>query len=215
MKRSVSIIYAVCLAMIALSSPLSVAAGSGDEKCDLTICYRTADTAVSETEVALYRVANIDEAEGYVPCDGFDRMSISFEGIRTQTDWKKLALSLSAAITAEKTSPYRTCITDDSGAAGFAGINPGLYLIKGFRCERDGTTFVFENALAVLPVVDETGETVYEQTLLPKYESFSTFKDDKQYRVNKLWKDLGAESERPENVRIKLFRDGVHEGPWS
>ena len=94
--------------------------------------------------------------------------------------------------------------------AAFTQLQTGLYLILGASAENSSGTYEFENFMVFLPNSEENNRLNYDVVAKPK-ANFKPKPEEEylEYRVIKLWKDLGNSLQRPQSVTVAISKDGV------
>ena len=215
-KTAMSVILTAVL-LAALTVP-AFAASTADAKepvdtahvCTLTLDYTYEGKAMPGIALKLYKIADFSADYQYTPTALFAEKGIAINGMKSQTDWDKLASTLSALINLEKPTPDYSGVTGSDGKAHFTGLTTGLYFIDSIRWEEaDGTVYTFKRVLVTLPELNSEGNWNYDVTAAPKVDVYVPEKVYIDYRVNKLWKDQGYEDKRPDSVSVTIMKNGT------
>jgi len=173
----------------------------------LTVHYQVKDGqeivhALSSLPVKLYQVATVSSDVKFTMTGEFSRYRVTVNNL-TSDGWGDLAETLASYAERDSLRPLRTGETDAKGVISFADLDTGLYLVTAPPCEVDGVTYLPQSFLVCLPNrVD--GEWQYDVVAVPKYSVLE--KGD--HMVQKVWKDGGQESRRPENITVQLLKNG-------
>ena len=214
-KTAMSVILTAVL-LAALTVP-AFAASTADAKepvdtahvCTLTLDYTYEGKAMPGIALKLYKIADFSADYQYTPTARFAEKGIAINGIKSQTEWDKLASTLSALIALENTTPDAELSTGADGKAHFTGLTTGLYFTDQIRREEaDGTVYTFKRVLVTLPELNSDGTWNYDVSAAPKVDVYVPEKVYIDYRVNKLWKDTGYESARPTSINVTILKNG-------
>ncbi len=211
--RKIKIIGLIlCLAVSFTSFAMMVAsAGDGvntERVASLELTYSYGDNCVEGEEIKLYRVADMTGNTRFTRSGAFKSLPISLNTVKSQSEWKAIASTAASYVVSERISPTAVETSDENGVAKFTGLATGLYLVSGLRIEFENGYAVFEDFMITLPGVDMDKEWLYDVKAVPKHTFEEKIEDDVDYKVIKLWKDDGKESQRPREVEISLFCDG-------
>lgn len=91
----------------------------------------------------------------------------------------------------------------------FEGLSPGLYLVLGESYTQGNTVFTPSPMLFYLPGQGEDGGWEYEVTASCKFDQEETTDATVSRKVQKVWKDSGNQSKRPEMVFVQLLENGA------
>lgn len=214
MKTKARIRTAVlCLLILAMLLPGRVMASAGIDSArdsSLTINFHDGDTPIAGADFDLYLVAEMNEQGDYELVDDFRRVSVNLEDLDSDA-LLELASTLTAYIDLFRIQPVRSGSTDEQGLLKFEGLQPGLYLVRGYAHEQDGKIYTSVPFLVYLPWYDAAaGEWIYDLELSPKFESEPDEPDEEPVKIKvlKVWKDDGNEAERPDEIIVHLLCDG-------
>ena len=182
-----------------------------DKDCTLTISYAFDGMPFPEQGVSLYKIADVSENFQYTLTSAFAASELILNGIQTNGEWTVIRSTLEAHILANDIEPSRTATTDELGLAYFTGLKPGLYLASAVTVPLDNGTCFFDSALIALPGLGEDGLWQYNVAVSAKPEYLPDIQPDEelQFRVVKLWKGDEGRSDRPKNVKVEIYRNGV------
>lgn len=204
----------LCALVLALLLPArTFAAGliDPDKDTKLTVTFTPEDAPAPGVEFRLYKVADVAANGEYTVVDAFAGYPVSWD-CEDIDDWNELVNTLMGYVAADAVKPDATAVTDAAGAAVFADIPVGIYLVDGDPFEmKKGVKFAVPAAFIVdMPkrqiAEDLSGDSwQYEVVSDCKYEvSYS----DKMLKVTKMWDDDGS-SQRPKEVTIELYENNV------
>lgn len=175
----------------------------------LTLTYSYDGQPFSGITVGIYRVADISQYADFTLTGAFSQLPVEVNKVKTQQEWKQVASTLSAYVTAQSIPADREAVTDQDGVVSFSGLPLGLYLVAGVRAEQKNGYCQFDSFMISVPDLNEQDEWVYDVVAKPK----SVFHEVKPvmitYTVNKLWKDEGYTHLRPKSVSLELYKNGT------
>ena len=220
-KRTLAVLLTL-LAIFAMMPIQALATGKiiTDNPVDLTICYTDETKAIPNARFDLYKVADVDEYARMTLTPAFEPYRYTVDGLDslddlTQESWLSLASTLKGYVQADKLTPaVPNGKTDENGILHFS-VEPGLYLVIGFRATTDDYyTYSAVPFMVFLPgsnLADNDWD--YEVTALPKFSKEYNPSDDPDdqvitRKVLKIWDDEGYESIRPEEITVQLLMDG-------
>ena len=207
MRKQISLIFCLivlCVAMIfslsvSAASPLDTAADAG-----LNLYYQKDEKAFSELEISIYRVAKALPDGTFELIEPFSSYPVNIYDITKQEEWQNIASTLSSYIVADKLAAYKIGKTDETGTAKFEHLETGLYLVREVIAENDVGTYVFNDFMVYLPTPQPDGSFDYFVEAKPKCVNFVP---KTEYRVTKLWKDSGKQSERPGQITVDIYKN--------
>jgi len=204
------LILLICLAALcmAMLCPLSVqAAAPLDPRMDacLTLHYQKEGQAFAGLTVSIYRVAEAFPDGTFELTEPFSAYPVRIHDITAQEQWKNTAETLSAYIVADQLMPNRQTVTNAAGTAVFEDLETGLYLVSQVVADHYSGKYVFDQFLVYLPTPQPDGTFAYAVEARPKCVDYVP---KKEYRVTKLWKDLGKQTDRPEAITVDIYKDG-------
>lgn len=209
MKR---IICMLCMLMICCGMiPMECDAAMIDpnQPCSLTLSYTRNGNGFSDLNIDIYRVAEFSENGKYKLLEPFSNYPIRIHGITSQKEWQDTAQTVKNYVVANHIEPYRSQKTDDNGQVYFAGLETGLYMVKGVAVKNEGEVVIFQDFMIYLPTPAEN-DYDYDVEAKPKYMSY-TQPDipSEKYTVVKLWKDTADSSMRPKSVYVDILKNGI------
>lgn len=207
-KRLLSLLMlpVLLLSLLQLPAAAAVTPLETDRSCSLTVTFAKDGVGFSGLEAKIYRVAGASADGTFDLIAPFSSFPVNIHGITSQQEWKTVATTLRAYITANAIAPDRTAVSNETGAAAFSGLSTGLYLVMGVIAENDTGIYEFEDFMVYLPTPLEDGSFDYDLEARPKPAAFTP---KTRYQVTKLWKDSGYTSRRPDKVLVDIYKDGV------
>ena len=182
-----------------------------DRECSLTVSYRYDGNAFSDQSVKLYMIAEASENALYTLVPSFAESGLILNGVQTTGEWNVIRSTLESYILANNVAPMQMDMTDETGEVCFVGLRPGLYLTSCVCATQGGVTCSFDSALVALPGLDANGYWQYQISVAakPEYIPPSEPDEDIPYKVLKLWKGDKDFRDRPVNIEVEIFRDGI------
>lgn len=177
----------------------------------LTITYKYGENLYEGLPVKIYRVASVSPDGTYDLCGDFANYSVNIYGITSQSEWRQVTSTLASYIRADLLTPTKNALTDATGTAEFKDLLPGMYLTLSAIVESPSEIVIFEDFLTVIPYPSDSGDHDYDVQAYPKCEAHTPSIEETEYKIIKLWRDEGAEKERPKTVEIDIFKNGVLE----
>ena len=213
MKRTCKILSLLIAVIIlaALGAPVSFAdLPDSTKKASLTVTYKSGEKVFDGLEIKIYRIAELNEHGEYSLAGSFKGYPVKVYGVDSQEEWRVIASTLSAYVSADGIAPSATAVTDGDGKAHFADLPHGMYLVSGVRCETDDTYYSFEQFISVIPRPTDDGGYDYDVEAIPKFDSSHKEDRETEFKLVKLWRGEGNEKVRPEIIKVELFRNGEH-----
>lgn len=183
------------------TTPLDPAADAS-----LTLHYQKEEQVFSDLQINIYRVAEAFPDGTFELIEPFSSYPVNIHDITVQEQWKNAAVTLSSYIVANQLTPYRVETTDDTGTASFTHLETGLYLVREVVAENNVGTYVFNQFMVYLPTPLEDGSFDYSVEANPKCVNYVP---KSEYTVTKLWQDAGHQADRPEQITVDIYKDGV------
>lgn len=201
-------VAALCLLTLLCSAGVCAVQAAPDaaRRCTLTLEYSYEGTPFADVAVAVYRVAEVNPDGTYDLIPPYDGYPVSIHGITAQQEWRDVAATLTAYVTADGATPTAEGITDDAGEVTLTDLPVGLYLVRDTRAENETGDYVFREFMIYLPTPTEDGTYTYDLRAKPKCEQYTPAET---YRVVKLWKDSGSVI-RPDEVAVDIYKNGAH-----
>lgn len=207
-KLRLYILCALCLVSLWLQ-PLQARAVTPlepERPCSLRLDYSLEGVAFEGLTIRIYRVAEAFPDGTFELLEPYAGYPVNIHGITSQTEWQQVAETLKAYIVADQVEPTYTAVTDAGGMAHFADLQTGLYLVLGVVAENDSGMYQFRDFMVYLPTPQPDENFLYDVEAKPKCSRFTPYT---QYSVRKLWKDPGNEAQRPTEVLVDIFKDGI------
>lgn len=207
MKKRLAIWCAVCVAVWAMCAAIPAYGDAQPVPLQRPVSV-TLQYGVPDTEVAIYRVAEVYADGTYALTGAFRSYPVNIYGVTSQSRWTEIAETLEAYAVADGIAPTDACRTDDAGTVVFREMQPGMFLIRSVRVETPTDTRLYASFLLTVPAPGADGADAYDVTAIPKYEPEDRVPEMTAYKVVKRWADRGAAA-RPRTVEVDIFRDGV------
>ena len=181
-----------------------------ENECSLTISYCYAETAFSDIEVKLYRIAQVSADFKYTLTQPFEASGLILDGIRTAGEWNVIRSTLEAHILAYNIAPEFAVVTNEDGQVSFETLETGMYLAIVSQAEQDDLHYRFDSALIALPGLGPDGRWQYQVSVNAKGEVLPPVDPDEEVelKVLKLWRGDEGRTERPKSIEVEIFRDG-------
>ncbi len=207
MKKQVISLMCLIFICVAMLSP-TYASNTEDvfEKTTLTLNYQKEDQVFSDLQISIYRIAELLPDGTYALVEPFASYPIKIYDIKTQEQWKDIASTLSSYVVADQLEPYMKKTTDDLGTVTFENAETGLYLVSEVMAENKNGTYFFDRFMIYLPTPMQDGTFDYTVQAEPKCVKYVP---KNEYKVTKLWQDSGYQNDRPKEVLIDIYKDGV------
>ena len=204
MKKLTVKILSTILFLIYITEPICAFSVENDSKqtCNLEITYSKNEVLFSELEIKIFRVAD----ENFVKASPFENYPINVENIESQTEWSRVATTVSGYVNLDNIKPYKTSLTDNLGKVIFEDIEKGLYLVSGVVAEKNNKVYTFFDSMVFLPAVSESGNS-YDVNIKPKSVEISL--EEKTFSVVKLWQDDSNSYKRPNAITVDIVKDGT------
>lgn len=197
-------VIAVCFALLCPIAAQAVTPLEPDREASLTLRYEKEGVAFPDLQVCLYRVANAFPEGIFRLIPPYSGYPIHIHDISDQGQWKYIASTLCACITADQLPPDRETVTDAEGVARFTQLKTGLYLVREAMAENNTGIYYFDAFMVYLPTPQPEGY-VYDVQAKPKCTAVTP---KTRYSVNKLWQDGDFEG-RPTQVLVDIFENGT------
>ena len=182
-----------------------------EKECSLTVSYCYGETAFSDVEVKLYRIADVSAEYKYTLTQTFENSGLILEGIRTAGEWNVVRSTLETFILANQISPEFTVVTNGDGQAYFEMLRTGMYLAVVGQVEWNDLHYSFDSALIAVPGLGPDGRWQYQVAVNAKGEVLPPVNPDEkvEFQVLKLWRGDEKRNVRPESIEVEIFRDGI------
>ena len=196
--------YAMAASTSDASKPINI-----EKSCSLNLTYVCDEIAFKDVPVKLYKVASVSEDFQYTLTERFASSNLILNGIKTNGEWNTICSTLEALIIADNIEDDGAAITDLNGETCFLSLSPGLYIVLSQTITQEGVTCFFDSALIALPGRGEDGIWQYDIEVASKSEIIPPSVNDIELKVIKLWKGDEGKNNRPKNVEVQIFRDGI------
>lgn len=208
MKKKLQTLLCICVMVLML--PMSVFAAPADDACSLTIQYPSGGALFSFYKVAEF--SEYGEFDVIAPFDAYmdeiqelDNLENHPDAITTDT-WRSLATTLDTYVGPNKIAYDFTCETNAEGIAAIEGIDKGLYLVTGEPVVIDEIVYTTSPVLMTVPNRDAKG--AWENQVIVDYSGKLSAEDIDEYTAVKIWDDEGFENNRPDELKVTLYKDG-------
>ena len=196
---------------LAASTTEAVEPMAPEKACSLTVSYCCDQTAFSDMQVKLYRIAEVSADLSYTLTRSFEATGLVFHEIKTTGEWNVACSTLEAHILANDLAPDATAVTDREGQAGFDALKSGMYLAIVHQPAQDDLRCRFDPALIPLPGLGQDGRWQYQVSVNAKGELLPPGKPDDEVslKVLKLWKGDEGRNDRPKSIQVEIFCNGI------
>lgn len=131
------------------------------------------DVSVSDVNVYLYHVADMDDVGKFTYVDKFTDYTVNINDLKA-SDWPTYASNLSKYITDKNISPIKNAKTDSTGQFVFKDLKTGLYLLKLDSKKTKDYEYSSGPVLVSLPIFDEVNNNfIYDLSVFAKTEAKS------------------------------------------
>ena len=181
-----------------------------DTKGSLRLSYSYDGTPFEGLQIRIFRVAEVSAYGDFTLTGNFYDLPVDVNHVKTQDEWRELASTFSAYVTANEIAPEYELLTDGEGQATFADLPLGLYLVYMVRADQEDGYCHFDSFMISVPTLDAEDNWVYSVESRPKSVQKVIVPKEISYTVSKLWRDEGNANKRPQAVTIALYRDGEY-----
>lgn len=208
MKKRIEALLVILVLGFMLLRPMGVWAAplDPDAKTSLTLHYQTDGHVFEGLSIQIHRVAQAFPDGTFELVEPYSAYPVNIHGITMQEQWHDVAETLACYIAADAVQPDAAEKTDAAGTVFFGDLPTGLYLVREVVAENGDGTYLFNQFMVYLPTPQPDGTFCYEIEANPKCVMFVP---RNQYTVTKLWKDAGHQDQRPKEVQVEIYRDGV------
>ena len=209
MKKRILRLFCLALFFCTLFGCFSVQALeplNPDREATLTLYYTKNDLCFSNLEIRIFRVAEAHPDGSFDLIPPYSGYPINIHGITSQTEWDEVADTLEAYIAAGQIPPTQTAYTDEPGTVHFSELQPGLYFVSEVSAAAEESVCVFRHFLIYLPTPQNDGSYLYDAEAKPKGDIHIP---PAEYTVTKLWKDENHTTDRPSEISVGVYLDGV------
>lgn len=182
---------------------------SAQKACSLTIFYGCDGTVFAGQTVKLYKVAEVSSDYQYTLTADFAASGLTLNGIQSNSEWDTVRTTLESYILANNIAPRTVTETDAEGKATFPMLTPGLYFAPEVRVAQGDLSCRFASALVALPGLGEDGLWQYQASIAAKPAILPPAQETLELKVLKLWKGDEGRTDRPDSVRVEIFRNGA------
>lgn len=175
-------------------------------EASLTLYYQKENSAFPDLNITIYRVAKAFPDGTFELIEPFASHPVNIHDITKQEQWKNTATTLSSYIMADQIVPDREERTNAEGVVTFSNLETGLYFVSEVIANNSEGTYIFDQFMVYLPTPQSDGNFDYNVEARPKCTEFIP---KTKYTVTKLWKDAGNQNNRPSEVIVEIYKDGV------
>lgn len=201
------LMLALCLMVCAFACPTAANAFAPvdlTKPLSLTIFANDEETPLPGVGFDLYRIAEMDADARYTLLGAYAAYEGDINDLENAAEWQEAAAWMQS-IAAGK-SPDLSGTSDDKGLVRFENLQAGLYLVSGKPVEIIPWAYTFSPFVVSIPTRNAEDEWVYDV--------FSDIKLEKTPAITsidvvKVWNDEGHEDDRPNELYVDLYQDGV------
>lgn len=198
---------ALCLVLIAFVCPDAANAFAPvdlTKAMSLTIFANDEEQPLAGVGFDLYRVADMDADSRFVLLDAYAAFEGDINELETAQQWQEASAWMQAAAAGK--TPDLSGTSGEDGLVRFDAMKPGLYLVSGKPVEILPWAYTFSPFIVSIPTRNADDEWVYDV--------FSDIKLEKTPAITsidvvKIWNDEGHEDDRPNELYVDLYCDGV------
>lgn len=176
-----------------------------EKECTLTISYCHGETAFSDLQVKLYRIAEVS-TQKYTLTEPFKASNILLNKAQTSDEWDAIRSTLEAYIIANGIEADEILATDQDGSVHFDSLDTGMYLAVVDDLIKEETHFRFGSSLISLPGLGQDGRWEYDISVNAKSEIIPPVQNV-EYKVVKLWAGDKGRNDRPKSIEVDIFCD--------
>lgn len=198
---------ALCLVLCAFVCPSAANAFSPvdlTQPLTLTIFANDEETPLPGVGFDLYQIADMDQEARFTLLSAFAGFDGDINALENAAQWQEAAVYMQQA--AANLSPDMSATTGEDGLVKFDALQPGLYLVTGKPVEIIPWAYTFSPFIVSIPTRNADDQWVYDVYSDIKLEKVPALTS---IEVVKLWDDQGHESDRPNEIYVDLYQDGV------
>lgn len=177
-----------------------------DVECQLNINYTLGDEPVANANFYAYRVGDV-YMNGDAELTGeFTGLDIDF----ANDDQLKMAgITLYSFVSEKGIAPDHIVTTDVNGKASVLGLDAGIYLVAGQPLIEGDDGYFTDPQVIFFPHNPGLEDEYWNSniTVQPK-ATVRCILDPLVYKTKKIWVDDGAEKYRPDEITVRLYKDG-------
>ena len=158
-------------------------------------------------------MAALTEEGEYALTDDFAQYPVSLEDLDS-SGLRSLAQTLDAYVARDTLTPLLSQKTGEDGMVSFDGLSPGLYLVLGESYTQGNTVFTPSPMLFYLPGQGGGRRLGVRGDGLLQIRPGGNHGRHRFRKVQKVWKDSGNQSKRPEMVLVQLLENGAVVTRW-
>ncbi len=176
------VICAVCtaafLCMLTPRAALAAQHVDPNHTCSLEVEVAYDKKPLAGMEFSVRRVAKLDDLGTYVLADAYASADVELNGLTTAEDWEKAASTLAVWAEEHALGADAEARTTADGAACFAKLNPGIYLLTSVPLQDGTCTYTATTYLVALPDAANDGTWNYDVTSICKVSMTEARDDD-------------------------------------
>ncbi len=191
----------------------NVFAESIEERKDvsLTVSFKNGDAPVKDAVFHIYHIANCDEFGKLSVTEEFQGFNVDVYG-KADSFWIKMASTLENYVISYNTAPTDSGKTNENGILTFPTekkeLPKGLYLVLADRHVEKNIVYDVTPFLILLPTADSKNNSwIYDLEVSPKFTA-EEIPEIVTRKVLKIWDDGGNKTSRPEEISVRLMKDG-------
>lgn len=180
----------------------------------LTVVAQREQTPIAGLELQLYRVASVTENGAFRVLPAFEGAQVSLPANNAAETWSARALTLEAYLIARAAegnplTATASAVTNEKGVAVFPKLETGLYLLVGNPQRVGQQKGILLTTLLSLPQWRTDGKWEYSPTIQGKLSVQPRSEESISLSAIKIWQDAGNEAQRPAEVTVTLYGDGI------
>lgn len=204
----------LCICMMILLYPLSVAASTTDVTPQITIKY-----PLSEVTFYFYKVADFSTDGVFELEEQFEKLGSEVSDLKLLEDapeqltadkWRTLSKTLEGYVYSQALEKDFSKVTDEDGRI-VCAVEEGLYLLVAEGKVYGSNLYIPSANLVALPNRDVDGQ--WQNQVVLDYSSKVDIKTlNEPYTVHKIWvNDENSNHDRPESIVVDLYMDNQYE----
>ncbi len=207
-KKHITIVLIIVMSLVML--PIQAFAEQRepvDVECQLNINYNYGDVPVTDANFYVYRVGEV-YMNGETQLVGeFAQLDIDFED---SSQLKMAGITMYNFASEKGISPDYIITTDEDGKVSLLSLDAGIYLVAGQPLIEGDDGYFTDPQVIFFPYNPGLEDDYWNSnvTIQPKAE-MRCILDPLVYKTKKVWADDGAEKYRPDEITVRLYKDGV------
>ena len=212
MRNAALRIFLALMLLFAFLQPLPAqATENAITPCSLELEYSASGTAFEGLGIQIYRIASLQRNGNYTLISPYNQLPVRILGVTTQKEWRDTANTIAAYIASEQLAATDSAPTGADGKVTFTSLDQGIYLVTAVSVATEEHIYQFENFCVFLPRPRDDGTYDYDVSAKPKFSLAPLPEEPEmaQYKVVKLWKDIGVKNKRPTSIVVEILKDGA------